>query len=114
MRSDPRGRFIEFLKENIDAITGITREKSRPSFWRTKLLGNFKKPGLAAPKLTPVSLNQARRKASGRGQKVLHLKFGEGEVMHIDERNVPLSIFLKPQIPKKKNCLQFAKLQILE
>jgi DNA helicase II / ATP-dependent DNA helicase PcrA len=49
------------------------------------------------------------------GQKVLHLKFGEGDVKSVDERMVASILF--PQVDpvnEKRIMLNFAKLQILE
>ncbi|MFN8319848.1 MAG: UvrD-helicase domain-containing protein [Saprospiraceae bacterium] len=116
MRFNDPSRFIEEIsEENIDAITGITREESRPAFGEPKLLGNFKKPGLAAPKIDASQFKPSPPESIRKGQKVLHLKFGEGEVMHIDERNVATINFPQATDSKEKRIvLQFAKLQILE
>ena len=44
----------------------------------------------------------------------MHLKFGEGEVIDIDERQVATIQFHEvPENPEKRIMLQYAKLQIL-
>ena len=49
------------------------------------------------------------------GMRVLHLKFGEGNVIDIDERFVATIEFDQIAVnPKKRIMLQYAKLQILD
>ena len=116
MRFNDPSRFIEEISEdNIDAISGITREESRPAFGEPKLLGSFKKQGLPGPKIDASQFKASPPESIKKGQKVLHLKFGEGEVLHIDERNVATILFPQATDSKEKRIvLQFAKLQILE
>ncbi len=116
MRFNDPSRFIEEIsEENIDAISGITREESRPAFGEPKLLGSFKKQGLPGPKIDASQFKASPPESIKKGQKVLHLKFGEGEVLHIDERNVATILFPQATDSKEKRIvLQFAKLQILE
>lgn len=114
MRFNDASRFIEEIsEENIDAITSISREESKPAFGEPKLLGSFKKQ-LAAPKVDPSQFKPSPPESIKTGQKVLHLKFGEGEVTHIDERQVATIVFPQATDSKEKRIvLQFAKLQII-
>lgn len=114
MRFNDASRFIEEIsEENIDAISAITREDTKPGFGEPKLLGSFKKQ-LAAPKVDPSQFKPSPPESIRTGQKVLHLKFGEGEVMHIDERQVATIVFPQATDSKEKRIvLQFAKLQII-
>ncbi|MBK8112203.1 MAG: UvrD-helicase domain-containing protein [Saprospiraceae bacterium] len=114
MRFNDASRFIEEIsEENIDAITSISREESKPAFGEPKLLGSFKKQ-LAAPKIDPSQFKPSPPESIKTGQKVLHLKFGEGEVTHIDERQVATIVFPHATDSKEKRIvLQFAKLQII-
>ncbi len=114
MRFNDASRFIEEIsEENIDAITSISREESKPAFGEPKLLGSFKKQ-LAAPKIDPSQFKPSPPESIKTGQKVLHLKFGEGEVTHIDERQVATIVFPQATDSKEKRIvLQFAKLQII-
>ena len=116
MRFNDPSRFIEEIsEENIDAISGISREESKPAFGEPKLLGSFKKQGLPGPKIDASQFKASPPESIKKGQKVLHLKFGEGEVLHIDERNVATILFPQATDSKEKRIvLQFAKLQILE
>ena len=50
----------------------------------------------------------------GEGMKVLHMKFGEGVVKKIDERQIATIYFDQlPDNAEKRIMLQYAKLQIL-
>ncbi|MEM1124079.1 MAG: 3'-5' exonuclease, partial [Bacteroidota bacterium] len=84
---------------------------------RSGVSGNFKKTRDKAK----LSINVADFKPSPsalikEGQKVLHLKFGEGTVEQVDGRNdKKVATINFPQIdnPKRRLMLKFAKLQIL-
>jgi DNA helicase II / ATP-dependent DNA helicase PcrA len=114
MRFNDQSRFIDEISyENIDPISSITRESSsKPSFGEPKLLGSFKK---ALPKVDAANFKASDPSQIKAGQRVLHLKFGEGEVKAVDERQVATIVFpLATDAKEKRIVLQFAKLQIIE
>ena len=114
MRFNDPSRFIEEIsEENIDAITGITREESRPALANPNF-GNFKKPGLAVPKIDASRFKPSRRKASGR-VKSAALKIWWGQVMHIDERNVATINFPSShRFQRNQLCCSLPNCRILE
>ena len=113
MRFNDPSRFLEEIPpECMDAITPI---KSTPSFGEPRILGNFKSMGASklptvhAPDFMPNTAEEIEE-----GMRVLHLKFGEGTVLTIDERQVATIEFSAIQDnPKKRIMLQYAKLQIV-
>lgn len=116
MRFNDPSRFIEEIPaENVDSIITI---KTTPTFGEPKIIGNFK--SLGKPLKSVIKVNKANFKADDhntfkKGMKVLHLKFGEGEILSIDERMVATIHFEKVyDNPEKRIMLQYAKLQILE
>lgn len=121
MRFNEPSRFLEEISEaNYDPLTSITRAKEAASFefGEPKLLGNFKPKGLnkPMPKIDPTDFVSNNPKDIQVGQRVLHLKFGEGKVMSIDDRMVASIVFeaLDDESKEKRIMLQYAKLQILE
>lgn len=114
--NDP-SRFLEELGDsNLDALMSITKEKKE--FPTPKVLGNFKKLG---PKAVPaLGIDPSDFKASPatqikEGMKVIHLKFGQGEVRSIDERLVATIYFADLNDSQEKRImLKYAKLQIVE
>lgn len=116
MRFNEPSRFLEELpSENIDSMVPI---KIKPDFGEPKVLGNFKP--LGARRAVQVKVNAKEffpdePHKIKEGMRVLHLKFGEGEVRDIDERNVA-TIFFKNvyDSPEKRIMLKYAKLQILD
>lgn len=114
MRFNDPSRFLEEIsEENLDNVVIST---PKPSFGEPKILGAFKPRQLAGPpKVDMENFTASDPKNIRAGQKVLHLKFGEGEVLNVDERMVASILF--PQVdPKneKRIMLNFAKLQILD
>lgn len=111
--NDP-SRFIEEISDhNIDSIISITK---KPTFAEPKILGNFKKLGTSTPKLNidPSQFVAADPKTIKAGMEVLHLKFGQGTVINVDERLVATIRFDGvTDTPEKRIMLQFAKLQIV-
>lgn len=114
--NDP-SRFLEELGDsNLDALMSITKDKKE--FPTPKVLGNFKKLG---PKAVPaLGIDPSDFKASPatqikEGMKVIHLKFGQGEVRSIDERLVATIYFADLNDSQEKRImLKYAKLQIVE
>ncbi len=118
-RFNDQSRFIqEISQENIDGISIISREEKRSQsdspFGNPKVLQGAFKPKAISPKIDPKDFKPAHPSQIKAGQKVLHLKFGEGEVIFIDERQVATINFPEATDGKEKRIvLTFAKLQIL-
>lgn len=116
MRFNDPSRFVEEISsENIDAIISVQERKKE--FPEPKILGNFKPIGTKKPALSinPNDFVAAQPNEIKPGHTVLHLKFGQGKVMSVDERLVASIIFEDlSENQEKRIMLQFAKLQILE
>jgi DNA helicase-2/ATP-dependent DNA helicase PcrA len=116
MRFNDPSRFIEEISENnLDSV--VTIQNVSKGFGEPKILGAFKpKPLMSGvPKIDADGFKPSEPKDIREGQKVLHLKFGEGKVINVDERMVASILF--PQVDpnnEKRIMLNFAKLQILE
>ncbi len=88
----------------------------KPEFPEPKILGNFKPLGSKKPMLSVnvddfVAANPNDIKP---GMEVIHLKFGQGKVMSVDERLVASIVFDGlDENQEKRIMLQFAKLQIV-
>jgi DNA helicase II / ATP-dependent DNA helicase PcrA len=120
MRFNDPSRFIEEISdENIDPIYNISKSSGSSGGFLSKepkLLGNFKPKGLNAPKQKPDvdNFKPSPVKDIIAGCKVLHLKFGEGLVKSVDERDVATIIFQDlGEDAEKRIMLQYAKLQVL-
>ena len=113
--NDP-SRFLDEISDDI--IEANITMKSKPEFGPPKILGNLKKLEARKPKGLQVDANNFTPNESSEikvGQKILHLKFGEGKVLSIDERNVATIKFSSAiDSPEKRIMLQYARLQILE
>ncbi|MCB0692581.1 MAG: ATP-dependent DNA helicase, partial [Saprospiraceae bacterium] len=109
-------RFLEEIKdENIDGLIGITRESK--GFGEPKILGNFKplKPKTASLNINPDDFSASPISKIIPGARVLHLKFGEGQVLSVDDRQIATILFSDAvDSPEKRIVLKFAKLQVLE
>lgn len=115
MRFNDPSRFLEEIPpECVDAIVPL---KAKPTFPEPKVLG----------RLTPLPSKKSMPKVDldafiandpseiKEGMKVMHMKFGEGIVKTIDERNVATIYFSEvPDSQEKRIMLQYAKLQILQ
>ena len=122
MRFNDPSRFIEEIdQKNYDPLTILNKKpdfgESSSSFGEPKLLGNFKTKTLNQPQINidPKDFVPNRSEDIKVGQKVIHLKFGQGTVKSIDERMVASIVF--PALndnPEKRIMLQYAKLQIIE
>lgn len=115
MRFNDPSRFLEEISDkNFDSIISIQKKNEFPE---PKILGNFKpkslnKPVLSIDPSTFVASEPSKIKA---GDKVLHLKFGEGTVKSVDQKMVASIHFPGLEDNQEKRImLQFAKLQILE
>ncbi len=113
VRFNDASRFLEEIPpECVDAIIPI---QQKPTFGEPRILGNFKSiASKAMPKVNVSDFMPNDPKEIKEGMKVLHLKFGEGVVQSIDDRNVASIYFDQvPDNPDKRIMLQYAKLQIL-
>ena len=116
MRFNDSSRFLDEISES-DVETTITKAQ-KPSFKEPKILGNFKKLDKAkmrALAVAPEDFKPNDKSEIKVGQKILHMKFGEGEVLSIDERQVATIRFSAlTDSPEKRIMLDYARLQILE
>jgi len=118
MRFNDPSRFLdEISEENIDAVI-MRNQNPSPGFGTPKKLqGNFAKIGSARMKLAmdPKDFKASPMTEIKEGLSVMHLKFGPGKVIKIDERNVATIRFENlSESPEKRIMLQYAKLQILD
>lgn len=113
--NDP-SRFLEEISDhNIEANISI---KQKPDFGPPKKLGNLRPLKSAKLKTLPVDVKDFKPNLASEikeGQKIIHLKFGIGKVLSIDERNVATIKFDESlENPEKRIMLEYARLQILE
>jgi len=116
MRFNDPSRFLEELPpETVDSVVPL---KQKQEFGQPKILGNFKPTGLKRlnkVKVDPQNFHPDDSSKIKAGMRVMHLKFGEGKVIDIDERFVATIAFDQVTVnPEKRIMLQYAKLQILE
>ncbi|MCP9237253.1 ATP-dependent helicase [Lewinella sp. JB7] len=92
-------------REHRARVTGITPNKRR---------GTAK---FAAPKVDPATFEPSPDSEVETGRRVLHLKFGEGKVLHVDggsDNRIATIHFSDLPQPEKRIMLKFAKLQVLD
>lgn len=115
MRYNDPSRFLEEIsEEHLDSVLSFTR---KPEFPTPKILGNFKRTSSAkaVPSINPDNFEAARPGDIKPGMKVLHLKFGRGKVLSVDDRMVATIFFEQLNDSQEKRImLKFAKLQIVE
>ncbi len=116
MRFNDPSRFLEEISEdNFDSVLVMQKKRDFPE---PKILGAFpKQRALQQPmsNIDPATFIAADPSKIKVGQKVLHLKFGEGKVNAVDDRLVATIVFSGISgIQEKRIMLQFAKLQILD
>jgi DNA helicase II / ATP-dependent DNA helicase PcrA len=121
VRYNNSSRFLEEIDaQNMESIVpkssnpGLGMEESR-----SKLVGNFKplRPILPVVNIAAGDFKPSASDQLAEGQRVLHLKFGEGKIIAIDGANDNRVATIEFQIsdePRKRIMLKFAKLQILE
>ena len=109
--------------DNVDSVISVgntTASFGSARATRASISGNFKK--LAPIKKVDLGIDPSDFKASPssaieEGMKVLHLKFGEGEVISIDgarDNRVASIRFNQMDNSERRIMLRFAKLQILD
>jgi len=116
MRFNDPSRFLEEISEdNFDSVMVMQKKRDFPE---PKILGAFPKPRFLqqpASNIDPSKFTAADPTQIKAGQKVLHMKFGEGKVTAVDDRLVATIVFSGISgIQEKRIMLQFAKLQILD
>jgi DNA helicase-2/ATP-dependent DNA helicase PcrA len=119
MRFNDPSRFLEEISEDcVDALMSIKKTVEPKGFGQPKILGNFKPVAKALKPVTKIDAKDFHPSPAHKlkkGMHVLHLQFGKGEIMSIDERHVATINF--PELDanqEKRIMLQYAKLQIVE
>ncbi len=124
VRNNDMSRFMEEIGgDNVDSVISVgntTASFGSARATRASISGNFKK--LAPIKKVDIGIDPSDFKASPssaieEGMKVLHLKFGEGEVISIDgarDNRVASIRFDQMDNSERRIMLRFAKLQILD
>ena len=119
MRFNDPSRFMEEINEsNYDTMTIVKKSSAESDFGfgDVKVLGGLKPKVLqpVIPKIDPNDFTANDPDEIKIGHRVLHLKFGEGEVRAIDERQVATIYFDQlGENQEKRIMLQYSKLQIL-
>jgi len=113
-------RFLnEIPLNNLESNFSLSAPKTGTAVrsQRSGVTGNFKKArDQAKLAIDPADFKPSPSALIQEGQKVLHLKFGEGIVEQVDGRNdKKVATINFPQIdnPKRRLMLKFAKLQIM-
>ncbi|NUO00749.1 MAG: UvrD-helicase domain-containing protein [Saprospiraceae bacterium] len=127
MRFNEPSRFLEEVPRQHAESTAhfrgsqSTAERNAPEQASgAKITGNFVRRGTAVSGMPAVDAANFKASPSDsiqKGMRVLHLKFGEGEVLEVEgnKDNRIATIFFKAaeDDPKKRIMLKFAKLQIV-
>ncbi len=115
MRFNDPSRFLEEISDdNVEAMISIRKKEG---FREPRVLGNFKPLRSGRQKtlaIDPKDFHPDDSSEIQEGMKVMHMKFGEGKVLMIDERRVATIRFSDMvDNPEKRIMLAYAKLQIL-
>lgn len=116
--SDPSRFLDEIPMESTDALGGLTTARRESNVVQTsRVSGNFSRVTAPQPVVNAADFKAAKPEQIEIGQKILHLKFGEGKVIGIEgaKDNRVATIHFKDLTdqPQRKIMLKFAKLQIL-
>ena len=116
--SDPSRFLDEIPMESTDALGGLTTARREANVVQTsRVSGNFSRVTAPQPVVNAADFKAAKPEQIEIGQKILHLKFGEGKVIGIEgaKDNRVATIHFKDLTdqPQRKIMLKFAKLQIL-
>ncbi len=116
MRFNDHSRFLDEIDDNNIEASILKTKASK--FSEPKIIGNFKKLMGSKPKqlaVDPKDFKPNKKSEIQAGQTVLHMKFGEGEVLSIDERSVATIRFKDmDENAEKRIMLDYARLQILD
>ncbi len=121
MRFNDPSRFLEEISaDNVDSAMPQHNSFSHEGFGTPKILGNFKKLQPKQEAILAIDPSEFKPSPSHKieeGMRVMHLKFGQGEVLSVDgERDNKVATIKFSQLdnPERRIMLRFAKLQILE
>jgi DNA helicase II / ATP-dependent DNA helicase PcrA len=112
-RNDPPSRFLEEVgSDNLEKTTPLASASQRST---VSGLGLRKPTAPPPPTINPADFKPAHPAAIKTGARILHLRFGEGEVLSIegDKDNLIANILFKATDEEKKIVLKFAKLMLL-
>ena len=119
MKYGEPSRFLdEVPMENTDSLGGLTAARREPSGPQlSRVTGNFSRVTAPMPSVNAADFKAAKPEEIEIGQRILHLKFGEGKIVGIEgaKDNRVATIHFKDltEQPQRKIMLKFAKLQIL-
>ncbi|MFK8102291.1 MAG: ATP-dependent helicase [Saprospiraceae bacterium] len=121
MKYNEPSRFLDEISPNhleSSSAMGLNRKKKEEAVTGAKVIGNFSRSRKSTTTLLadPKTFKPSPSSDIKVGMKVLHLKFGEGEVLSIEgaaASKVATINFKAVDNPKRKIMLRFAKLQIL-
>lgn len=122
MRHYEQSRFLEEIEGDNLEETGVASEPPGVAATtpRAKVAGAFRptpKPVPSALKIDPATFRPSLPNEIRPGIKVLHLKFGEGEVRQVEgqtDNRVATIFFPDIDNPERRIMLKFAKLQVVE
>jgi len=111
---------LSYANSHFRGSQGMAEDNAVEMTSGAKVSGNFVRRSTTVSRLSTVDAANFKASPSDaiqKGMRVLHLKFGEGEVLDIDggKDNRIATIFFKAaeDDPKKRIMLKFAKLQIV-
>ena len=129
MRYNDPSRFLtEIQRDHVESTSALPKhvEEPRAAFSSAASLGNnagikgffpqSRKTGSKPPAVDIKSFKPSSTDNLSAGMRVLHLKFGEGEVQKVDgerDNRVATILFKELDVPERRIMLKFAKLQIL-
>jgi DNA helicase-2/ATP-dependent DNA helicase PcrA len=122
MRYNDPSRFLEEISDEwIDTPTIRSGSGGRAAqVPKARVTGGPRPQGVQAPsvkKIDPSTFKPSPMHKLQEGQKVLHLKFGEGKILKLDgsnDKKVATIHFHEIDKPERRIMLKFAKLQILD
>ena len=119
MKYGTASRFLDEINpEHLDGMGGLLSNiQGKGAVERSKVTGVFTKTAIKAPenRIDPKDFNASPMDKIQKGQRILHLRFGEGTVLNLEgaKDNPIAEIEFDETKDKKKIALKFAKLQIL-
>ena len=115
--SEPSRFLSEIPLDHIESNFSIGQSTTSNVAPRARVSGGFKKKRTEAVlTINPADFQPSPSSSIEAGMRVLHLKFGEGEVIKIDgarDKRVATINFNQIDNPERRIMLKFAKLQIL-
>ncbi len=115
VRNNEPSRFIEEIPvDNYDAIITM---RNPDRFAEPKSLGGLRAPRIQKKLdyIDPENFNPVPSHKLKEGMKVLHLRFGKGEIISIDESKIAtIEFYDLVENQEKRIALRYAKLEIIE